>query len=607
MIRIYHTSDLHDRRHIAAPLRRLRAETPGLLVDCGDALRGSQTVYLRREPIVDELDAAGYDVTAMGNREFHYLFGLVGRAVAQDAPSGRVRQPGRRAPAARCRSRPMSLLRARRRAKSVRFFGLLVPQYPDGSPWERVFGWRFLDPVAVATEIARTTPPGVTLVALSHLGLRADRELAARVPQLDLILGGHSHDTLPEPEIVNGVPIVHAGPYGAFASRTELRARRRTRAYRRLRAAAARDDGRAVLFVTNGHGEAAIAARIARERARARRRSRTEHWRWSANASASPDFPDVGPQRAMPSGGLVAMGNVRAFARDLGAGWLGLFAAQLRFLRSARGRYAAVVAVGDAYAAALARLARRPWIFVGTAKSEYVALVRAQPNARSSQPRPRASSCAMPRRPMRCAGAGCVPKRRATSSSICWRTNGVTRGPARCASRCCPAAANAPTPMRERIAAVVERVAGARCPASPRCFRSRRRSSRRVSRRCSSGHPCDRRVVRRHRRHPGGRDDRDRSGRYRQRGGRRGRRSGRRARAGRRPSQRLVPHASGAVARRGDAGRTGRTGRGEPRRSSRCSTTPRGWRAWAPPAASAWVPARRCRGDRAGDRRARAA
>ena len=42
------------------------------------------------------------------------------------------------------------------------------------------------------------------------------------MPRLDLILGGHSHDTLPEPEIVNGVPIVHAGPYGAFASRTEL-------------------------------------------------------------------------------------------------------------------------------------------------------------------------------------------------------------------------------------------------------------------------------------------------------------------------------------------------------------------------------------------------
>jgi 2',3'-cyclic-nucleotide 2'-phosphodiesterase (5'-nucleotidase family) len=104
----------------------------------------------------------------------------------------------------------------------LRVFSLLVVQYPDGSPWERVFGWRFLDPFDVAERIANETPDDTTLVVLSHLGLRADRELARRVPRLELILGGHSHDTLPIPEVVGGVPIVHAGPYGAYASRTEL-------------------------------------------------------------------------------------------------------------------------------------------------------------------------------------------------------------------------------------------------------------------------------------------------------------------------------------------------------------------------------------------------
>ncbi len=42
------------------------------------------------------------------------------------------------------------------------------------------------------------------------------------MPRLDLILGGHSHDTLTQPEYVGEVPIVHAGPYGAFASQTDL-------------------------------------------------------------------------------------------------------------------------------------------------------------------------------------------------------------------------------------------------------------------------------------------------------------------------------------------------------------------------------------------------
>jgi 5'-nucleotidase/UDP-sugar diphosphatase len=223
-VRIYHTSDLHDHRHIAAPLRALRECVPGLLVDCGDSLRGSQTVFHRSEPIVAEIDAAGYDVQAMGNREFHYVLAAVRARVAL------MRHPfvcanlvdtfERRLPFA-----PDITLQRQDAGGAVwtfRFFGLLVPQYPVGSWWERVFGWRFLSPYEVAERIAADTPADVTLVALSHLGLRADRELARRVPRLDLLLGGHSHDTLTQPEYVGDVPIVHAGPYGAFVSQTDL-------------------------------------------------------------------------------------------------------------------------------------------------------------------------------------------------------------------------------------------------------------------------------------------------------------------------------------------------------------------------------------------------
>jgi 5'-nucleotidase/UDP-sugar diphosphatase len=213
-VRIYHTSDVHDHRRLAAPLNALRAARPGLYVDCGDALRGSQTVYHRREPIVAELDAAHVDVQAMGNREFHYVFGaLRARAALMRHPllcANLVDTKGRALPFA-----PDLTLRREDgagRPWSLRFFGLLVVQYPTGAPWERIFGWRFLDPLAVAERIAAQTPPETTLIALSHLGLPHDRRLAARVPRLDLILGGHSHDTLPAPEYVGEVPIVHAGP-----------------------------------------------------------------------------------------------------------------------------------------------------------------------------------------------------------------------------------------------------------------------------------------------------------------------------------------------------------------------------------------------------------
>ncbi len=218
-LRIYHTSDLHDHRGFGPRLHELRAQEPGLLFDCGDSLRGSQTVYHRDEPIISEIDAAGYDAQGIGNREFHYFFGLLA------ARARKMRHPLLCSNLVDMRGRPLPFARDatfEREGWKLRVFSLLVVQYPDGSPWERIFGWRFLDPFAVAQRISEETPADTTLVVLSHLGLRADRELARRVPRLELILGGHSHDTLAIPEVVGGVPIVHAGPYGAYVSRTEL-------------------------------------------------------------------------------------------------------------------------------------------------------------------------------------------------------------------------------------------------------------------------------------------------------------------------------------------------------------------------------------------------
>ncbi len=228
-LRIYHTSDLHDHRGIVSRLAQLRAERPGLLFDCGDSLRGSQTVYHRREPIIDEIDQAGYRAQAIGNREFHYLFSLL------RARAGRMRHPLVCSNLLDTKHRDLPFSRSlvlEEAGLRIHLLGLLIMQYPVGSPWERVFGWRFLLPEDAVGDYARTIPEGDALIVLSHIGLRLDRKLAAAVPRIDLILGGHSHDTLFEPEFAGDVPIVHAGPYGQFVSRTELsydRARARLR------------------------------------------------------------------------------------------------------------------------------------------------------------------------------------------------------------------------------------------------------------------------------------------------------------------------------------------------------------------------------------------
>lgn len=218
-LRIYHTSDLHDRRGFVPRLHALREERPGLFFDCGDSLRGSQTVYHRDEPVIGELDAAGCDGQAIGNREFHYLYWLLrARAAKMEHPlvcTNLVDTKGRRLPF-------VPWLTMQSNGVRIHVLGLLIMQYPVGSPFERLFGWRFLDPWDAIEPYAERVGAGEMLLVLSHVGLSLDRKLAARVPRIDLILGGHSHDTLFAPEVVNGVPIVHAGPYGQFVSRTEL-------------------------------------------------------------------------------------------------------------------------------------------------------------------------------------------------------------------------------------------------------------------------------------------------------------------------------------------------------------------------------------------------
>ncbi|MEE2752262.1 MAG: bifunctional UDP-sugar hydrolase/5'-nucleotidase [Myxococcota bacterium] len=74
----------------------------------------------------------------------------------------------------------------------------------------------------VSEQLERLDPVTDLIVVLSHIGLEADRRLAEEVSGIDLIVGGHSHTYLPEPEQVNGTWIVQAGSYGRSIGRVEI-------------------------------------------------------------------------------------------------------------------------------------------------------------------------------------------------------------------------------------------------------------------------------------------------------------------------------------------------------------------------------------------------
>lgn len=127
-----------------------------------------------------------------------------------------------------------------------------------------------------------------------------------------------------------------------------------------------------VLFVTNGHGEVAIASRIAQELA-AICPAACDHLALVGDFAHPSVMRDVGPRRSLPSGGLLAMGNLKNIVRDLRAGLFAHTFAQLRFLRNVRGEYAASIAVGDVFALLMTLRAHARTVFVGTAKSVHVA------------------------------------------------------------------------------------------------------------------------------------------------------------------------------------------------------------------------------------------
>lgn len=127
-----------------------------------------------------------------------------------------------------------------------------------------------------------------------------------------------------------------------------------------------------ILFVSNGYGESAIAERIARDLCEGGT-CHCDHLALVGGVAAGEHLAQVGPRKAMPSGGLLAMGNARNIVRDVAAGLIAHTWGQLRFVRAARGRYDAVVAVGDIYALLMALRAGAPVIYVGTAKSVHVA------------------------------------------------------------------------------------------------------------------------------------------------------------------------------------------------------------------------------------------
>jgi sulfur-oxidizing protein SoxB len=106
----------------------------------------------------------------------------------------------------------------------VAVLGQAFPYTPVANPRWMMPNWSFgIREEDVRATVDKARKDGAALVVLlSHNGFDVDRKLAARVPGIDVILTGHTHDALPEVVKVGKTLLVASGSHGKFVSRLDL-------------------------------------------------------------------------------------------------------------------------------------------------------------------------------------------------------------------------------------------------------------------------------------------------------------------------------------------------------------------------------------------------
>ncbi len=231
--------------HLATLVKRLRAERGEgntLLMDGGDTWQGSGTAYWTRgKDMVGACNRLGVDVMT-GHWEFTYkdhevienIAAFNGDFVAQnigvtvdaqfdykfedfdgfDESSGRAFKP--------------YVIKEIGGAR-VAVIGQAFPYTPIANPRRFMPDWTFgIQDEAMQTIIntVRATEKPDVVVVISHNGMDVDIKMASRVSGIDVIFGGHTHDGMPSPTVVNNAGgktlVTNAGSNGKFLGVMDL-------------------------------------------------------------------------------------------------------------------------------------------------------------------------------------------------------------------------------------------------------------------------------------------------------------------------------------------------------------------------------------------------
>ncbi len=208
---------------ISTIVNRIRAERGDnmILLDGGDTWQGSYTANKTLGADMIEVMNALKPDAMTGHWEFTYGTDRVNEAVEQiDFPflGSNIYDAEWNEPAFDATAD------FERGGVKVAVIGQAFPYTPIANPRWMIPNWSFgIREEDIAMHVEEARADGADLVVLlSHNGFDVDRKLAARVPGIDVILTGHTHDALPEPVVVGKTLLVASGSNGKFVSRLDL-------------------------------------------------------------------------------------------------------------------------------------------------------------------------------------------------------------------------------------------------------------------------------------------------------------------------------------------------------------------------------------------------
>jgi len=250
---ILHVNDVHGRllsfsgadqksvggiARLSTLVRQVRRENEGrtLLLHAGDIFsRGEPlTVYYGGEVDFRAMETVGFDVLTPGNGDFYWgAENLMRQASLVRFPLALANVLYRKSGGSLFN--PYIIREVAGVKIAVLGLGVIDKNHPASYPLT------LQDPVEAARRYAPLLREKADLfLALTHIGIKADSALAMAVPQLDVIVGGHSHTQLNSPARIpriggeGEVVIVQAGDLGRFLGRLDVYLKREGDRYRVL-------------------------------------------------------------------------------------------------------------------------------------------------------------------------------------------------------------------------------------------------------------------------------------------------------------------------------------------------------------------------------------